>query len=115
MSGAGKPYKVLLTMGAQEDIESIYDYIARVDSRKNADLVLDQLLDAASTRARFPDKGSYPKELIALGIREYRQTAFKSYRLIYRVMQDSVVVYLIADGRRDMQSLLARRLLSSTR
>jgi toxin ParE1/3/4 len=36
---------------------------------------------------------------------------FKPYRLIYRVVDARVIVYLIVDGRRDMQSLLARRLL----
>lgn len=37
---------------------------------------------------------------------------FKPYRLVYRVAGERVYVYLIADGRRDMQSLLARRLLA---
>lgn len=59
----------------------------------------------------MPERGSYPKELVGLGIKEYRQVFFKPYRLIYRVMGADVVVYVIADGRRDMQSLLTRRLL----
>ena len=49
----------------------------------------------------------YPKELIALGIREYREVFFKPYRMICRVIGRDVYVYLIADDRRDMQSLLA--------
>ena len=32
---------------------------------------------------------------------------------IYRVTGSQVIIYLIADGRRDMQSVLARRLLSA--
>lgn len=38
---------------------------------------------------------------------------FKPYRLIYRVHTKQVVVYVVADGRRDMESLLARRLLGA--
>ena len=38
---------------------------------------------------------------------------FKPYRLIYRVSEQDVVVFVIADGRRDMQSLLTRRLLGA--
>jgi toxin ParE1/3/4 len=72
---------------------------------------LDQLVKVAESLSRFPERGSYPKELIALGIKEYRQTFFKPYRVIYRVVGSRVIIYLIADGRRDMQSLLARRLL----
>jgi toxin ParE1/3/4 len=63
--------------------------------------------------AQFPERGSYPKELVALGIKEYRQTSFKPYRLICRVVGSQVVIYLIVDGRRDTQSVLARRLLGA--
>ena len=38
---------------------------------------------------------------------------FKPYRVIYRVLGNVVHVFLIADGRRDMQTLLQRRLLDS--
>jgi toxin ParE1/3/4 len=108
---AEKTWSVVLTEGAEQDLESIYDYIAEFDSVRSADYVLDRLMDAVARLSRFPERGSYPRELSALGIREYRQTFFKPYRAIYRVEQTRVVIYLIADGRRDMQSLLARRLL----
>lgn len=104
-------YKVLLTESAERDLESIYDYIAEHDSPRKADYVLDKLLEIAATLSTFPERGSHPKELIALGIREYRQTHFKPYRLIYRVNAKQVFIYLIADGRRDMQTLLSRRML----
>jgi len=38
-------------------------------------------------------------------------TRIKPYRVIYRIMENQVFVYLIADARRDMQTLLERRLL----
>lgn len=106
-------YAVLLTQGAEQDLESIYDYIAAFDSPANADYVLERLMKAAEELATFPKRGSYPKELLALGVKEYRQTFFKPYRMIYRVIDKRVYVYVIADGRRDMQSLLARRLLGA--
>ncbi len=107
-------YQVLLTAGAEQDIEALYDYIAEHDSLASADHVLDQLLKVAANLAVFPERGSHPKELLDLGIREYRQSFFKPYRVIYRVIGKCVYVYLMVDGRRDMQSLLARRLLSSS-
>jgi toxin ParE1/3/4 len=45
--------------------------------------------------------------------REYREISFKPYRIIYRVMAENVYVLVIADGRRDMQALLQRRLLQA--
>lgn len=105
-------YEVLLTAGAEKDLEALYDYIAEYDSPASADHVLDQLLKVATSLASFPERGSHPKELLALGIREYRQTLFKPYRVIYRMVGQRVYIYLIIDGRRDMQALLARRLLA---
>jgi hypothetical protein len=42
-----------------------------------------------------------------------RETVPLPYRSIYRVLDKNVYVLLIADGRRDMQSLLQRRLLDA--
>ena len=50
---------------------------------------------------------------MALGIREYRQAVFNPYRVVYRVIGKQVVIYVIADVRRDMQWLLTRRLLGA--
>lgn len=107
----GASYEVVLTRGAEQDLEALYDYIAQFDSVASANYVLDQLMATAEGLAVFPERGSYPKELLALGMREYRQTTFKPYRIIYRILGQRVVIYLIADGRRDMQRLLERRLL----
>ena len=46
-------------------------------------------------------------------VSRYREIFFKPYRIIYRVMGDNVYVLVIADGRRDMQALLLRRLLQA--
>lgn len=113
MVGRPNRYDVLLTEGAEQDLESIHDYISEFDCVANANYVLDRLMDVAEGLAHFPERDSYPKELVALGIKEYRQTAFKPYRVIYRVVGSQVVIYLIVDGRRDMQSVLARRLLGA--
>jgi len=104
-------YKVLLTRSAERDLEEIHDHIAGNDTQGNADHVLDKLMEVAETLAAFPERGAYPKELLALGIREYRQAHFKPYRLIYRVIGKQVFIYMSADGRRDMQTLLSRRML----
>ena len=113
MAGGPAKFDVLLTQGAEQDLEAIHDYIAEFDCVANANHVLDQLMKAVASLSRFPQRGSYPRELVALGIKEYRQTTFKPYRLIYRVAGRQVVIYLMADGRRDMQTVLARRLLGA--
>lgn len=103
-------FEVLLTADAERDLEELYDYIATHNSVGNAAHLLDRIERVLHGLSTFPERGSPPKELLALGIRDYRQAFFKPYRLIYRIVERRVYVYLIADGRRDMQSLLARRL-----
>lgn len=113
MAGISAKFEVLLTEGAEQDLEAIHDYISEFDCVANANHVLVELMDVVESLSKFPERGSYPKELVGLGIKEYRQTFFKPYRVIYRVAGSQVIIYLIADGRRDMQSVLARRLLGA--
>lgn len=104
-------YRVLLTGSAARDLEELDAYIAENDSPSAADLVLGKIEEAVATLSEFPERGTYPQELSSLGIREYREIFFKPYRIVYRVSKKTVYVYLIADGRRNMEVLLTRRLL----
>ena len=113
MAGTSAKFEVVVTEGAEQDLEAIHDYIAEFDCVTNANYVLDELMGVVESLSKFPERGSYPKELVGLGIKEYRQTFFKPYRVIYRVAGSQVIIYLIADGRRDMQSVLAGRLLGA--
>ena len=106
------PYRVLLTQDAANDLEELDNWIATHDSPERADYVLDRISETFQELTELPERGTHPKELSALGIREFREVFFKPYRIIYRVERRTVYVYLIADGRRDMQTLLSRRLLT---
>ncbi len=100
-----------MTDDAARDLEEICDYIDRHDSPGRADHVLERIERAFSRLFEHPQRGSYPKELLEIGIREYREVFFKPYRIIYRVTGNNVYVLVITDGRRDMRALLERRLL----
>ena len=105
-------FHVELTDGAEADLEAIHDYLAENHTPDRAEKLLDSLLERIDTLERFPLRGNVPKELDALGIREFRQILLPPYRLIYRVAGSKVYLMVIADGRRDMQALLERRLLA---
>ena len=113
MAGKSAKFEVLLTQGAEQDLEAIYDYICEFDGVASANHVLDGLMGVVENLSRLPERGSYPKELVSLGIKEYRQAFFKPYRVIYRVADNKVIIYLIVDGRRDMQAVLTRRLIGN--
>ncbi len=106
-------FQVFLTDDAARDLEEIHEYIAEHDLPGKADDVLERIEKAFSSLTHSPERGVWPRELSALGMREFREIFFKPYRIIYRIIGQDVYVMLIADGRRDMQALLQRRLLQA--
>jgi toxin ParE1/3/4 len=106
-------YDVTLTPAADRDLDDIHGNIAERTSVEQADELIDALIDRAEALAMFPERGSVPPELDAVGKRQYRQVVHSPYRIIYRRLGDTVFVYLIADGRRDMRTLLRHRLHSA--
>jgi toxin ParE1/3/4 len=105
-------FEVRLTHAAEDDLEAIRDYLTEHRGADAAEELIDQLLEKIEMLEAFPERGSVPRELEALGISEFRQILAGRFRLIYRVVDQEVFVSVIADGRRDMQALLENRLLT---
>lgn len=104
-------YRLALTAGAESDLDSI---CANLEAQRGPDAVDEWLEDfdqAIGSLETFPDRGSAPPELEALGISDFRQKQFKPYRIIYRVMKSNVFILVVAHGSRDFQTLLQERLL----
>ena len=108
-----KSYSVVVDRDAERDLDEITAFIAEQDSIERAIQVAARIEHAISRLSRFPNRGPHPRELLEYGNRDFREIHFKPYRILYRVLADKVVVVLIADGRRDMRTLLARRLLGA--
>jgi toxin ParE1/3/4 len=95
----------------EKDLIDIYRYVATHDSVKAADYLLDELETLCSSLLSSPKRGHVPPELERVAVTAYREVHFKPYRVIYEVVGKDVFVHCVLDGRRDMQSLLERRLL----
>jgi len=102
-------FEVRFTVGARNDLRALHSSIAKNDSVENADYVAREIVRAALTPRELPRRGTHPPELLKRGNRSYRQIFFKPYRILYRIRGKTVFIAVIADGRRDMASLLARR------
>ena len=103
-------FSVFFTKTAVSDLAELYSYISENDVPSKAKKILHKLENACLGLAKNPERGRFPKELLILGIREYREIIIAPYRIIYRIYDKKVFIYLITDGRRDMQTLLQRRL-----
>ncbi|TBY58784.1 type II toxin-antitoxin system RelE/ParE family toxin [Rhizobium leguminosarum bv. viciae] len=105
------PSRVLFAEEAERDIEDLYRFIASRDGDETAERVLTEIESACAELEEFSARGNIPKELAGIGISEYRELPHKPWCLIYRIMGTDVVGYCVVDGRRDMQSVLERRLI----
>ncbi|OSZ66616.1 hypothetical protein CAP40_12175 [Sphingomonas sp. IBVSS2] len=105
-------YRIEFTDASEADLEAIHDYLVAHDPHA-ADLLLDRLVEKAVSLASFPDRGSIPDDLAAMGVHDHRQLLLSPYRMIYHVGPEIVAIVLIADGRRDMRALLRYRLLTA--
>jgi toxin ParE1/3/4 len=104
---------VILSELALFDLLSINDYFLIEVDDKTAAKVINRLEAAVNSLAEFTARGSIPKELLALGITQYRQIIVKPYRIIYEQLPEVVIVHAILDGRRDIETLLSQRLVGS--
>lgn len=104
---------VLLIDDAARDLDELYASMHLHGASGGAERLLDLLENAFTSSSELPDRGATPPELLQFGDREYREIRVDPYRVVYRVVGQSVWVLLIADNRRDLQTLLQRRLLEA--
>ena len=102
-------YQVSWTDVAKSDLNEIIRYIA-VDNVGIALNVLDKLETKAASLEQFPERGRLLPELIDSGITQYRELISAPWRIVYRIEQQEVLVTAVLDSRRDLQTLLLRRL-----
>jgi toxin ParE1/3/4 len=103
-------FTVLIAPQAEKDLTYIYEYILEREGPLRAGAVLANLKEAVFSLETAPFRGKEPPELEPLGKTDYLQIIAKHFRILYFVRDTVVHVVLVADGRRDFSSLLARRL-----
>lgn len=96
---------------ALQDLYDIYLYISENDSIEKAEFLIDKIENICSSLENFPERGHIPHELELLQISEYREIHYKPYRILYQIINNTVFVHRVLDGRRDIQQLLLRRLM----
>ena len=104
-------YKLLIDPLAKKDIIEIYKYVALSDSIDKAKRLLDNLERTYTNLEKLPEREHIPEELRGTGIKRFLEIHYKPYRIIYEIIENIVYVHCVLDGRRNMQEVLANRLL----
>ncbi len=103
--------KVVILAAAQADLHALRRYSVKNFSSATWRSTFSKLKGAIRNLAEFPYLGGIPPELETVHLTQFRQLLSGMNRIIYEVRGDTVYVHIIADTRRDMQSLLMERLV----
>ena len=95
-------YRVSWSPTALDDVDAVAEYISR-DSGAYARAVVTKIRDTARMLRRFPNAGRVVPEL---GDYTIRERFVYSYRLIYRIRDDRVLIVAVVHGRRLLEPLL---------
>lgn len=106
-------YDVQVSRGAENDLAEIVMYFILAESHQHAARFVKDLGTLVSKLEQFPRRGAVPKEIDDLGNSDFRQVLLGDYRVIYEVSGKTVRVLIVVDGKRDLSSILQKRLLSS--
>jgi toxin ParE1/3/4 len=96
---------------AERDLVDIWEDVDLNDAPGKADALLDRLERTCGRLCHSPSRGHIPPELRRIGVDQYREIHYKPYRIVCEVVRPDVTIHAVLDGRRDLQTLLERRLL----
>ena len=106
-----RTYRVEWTEVARRDLLQIVDNL-KDKSPAAAIGLLDELEGRATSLNTHPHRGRLVPELGRFEVRHYRELVVGPYRMIYRVGSDIVFILGVFDGRRNLEDLILKRLLS---
>ena len=103
--------QVVFLKSAELDLKELRGYIVRNFGKDAWQASYAKIKDAVNTIGTFPLGGNIPEELERLNLTQYRQVVSGMNRIIYEVRQEIIYIHIVCDTRKDMKSLLTRRLL----
>jgi toxin ParE1/3/4 len=103
--------KVVFLHSAEQDLKELRSYIIKQFGKEVWQDSYGKIKASVGVIQAYPFGGSIPEELERLNFAQYRQVISGMNRIIYEVRQETIYIHLICDSRKDMKSLLTRRIL----
>ncbi len=102
--------RVVYLAAAEQDLRELRRYVTQNFGKPVWLETRQKIRDSLQIIRALPLSGTIPDELAELGQRQYRQAISGMSRLIYRTGADVIYIPIICDSRRDLCTLLTRRL-----
>ncbi len=97
------------TRTAVRDLDEILEYIAAERGVDQALQLYEMLRHGIASLARIPRRCRQVPGLHDIGLFEYREMIERPCRLVFRIVDQEVVILAILDSRRDLEELLIQR------
>ncbi len=106
-------YHVVFLEQAERDLYELKHYILDHFSSIIWQQCYANLKKSIKMLQLFPASGSILPELHALNLTQYRQVISGKNRIVYEVRETTIYIHIVCDTRKDLHSLLFRRMLSA--
>ena len=106
-------FKLQVLDEAQEDTKDLRRYILKNFGTQTWKQTSAELAVTLGNIRQFPRSGYVPAELADFGGLSFREALSGQDRVIYEVRDDTIYIHIVTDTRRDLRTLLQKRLLRS--
>lgn len=103
--------KVVVLQSAEADLRNLKNYIVSKLGTEAWMASYTKIKESVAMIQSNPKAGRIPLELERLEIAQYRQILSGVNRIIYEVRDSTAYIHVFCDSRRDLQTLLMRRLV----
>ena len=105
--------QVVFLESAKQDLRDLRHYVTKNFGVRSWQVSYRKIKETVNNIQEFPFEGRIPEELQSMNLTQYRQLLSGMNRIIYEARQQTIYIHVICDARRDMRTLLTRRLLRS--
>jgi toxin ParE1/3/4 len=103
--------KAVLLQSAESDLKDLRSYVIKNFGKDSWLTSFGKIKESIALIQSFPEGGRIPDELANLHLAQYRQVISGMNRIIYEVRSEVAYIHVICDVRKDLRSLLMKRIL----
>lgn len=103
-------YQVRWTQVAERDLTEIIEYIMQ-NNPATAKEIFNKIKSKTENLTIFPERGRIVPELFTQGISLYREIINTPWRVIYRIIEQTVFILAVIDSRRNVEDVLLEHLI----
>jgi plasmid stabilization system protein ParE len=104
-------FEIVWAPSAIRDLDDILEYVSADRGTEAPEKLYLDIIERVATLSRLPRRARVVPELKQVGVQEYRELIWTSYRIPFAISGKVVALLGVFDGRRDLNELLLKRAL----